>query len=401
VDTKAFIRAVLVVLCLVLLAPAVIWLVTTTSLEVVAVAGLGVLALIVLSALAFFLQWKFWPWFMGALAVLLTPGLLKLGAQFIVGDARGAMEAWIYIYVAGAVGGLLLELIRGRGGLEFPSADPPAAPRTVPAAAVTSPSPPVANGGEPVASLSGAIGPIGPIGPAPPSTGEPTLNSSVVTVPSPAVAPPAAFVATEAARENGTDLTTLQTPERGGRIDIGFFSRVTMGGLAAASVLIVVRLVVGDTQPAHFLASALRLDTLAGAVLVGMIAPALWSGTQTLVESRFSFMKGAIDTAVAAVANAEQAVRAARDAGLSPAGPEASQFIVDAGPLRSPEFIATIAREEDPTEVGKMLLTRINSSRIDLGAAQSQQEAQLGQALGSLETAERLLRSALQRASRR
>jgi hypothetical protein len=223
----------------------------------------------------------------------------------------------------------------------------------------------------------------------------------VVTVPSPAVAQSAAFVATEAAPENGTDMTTEEIPERGGRIDIGFFSRVTMGGLAAAATLILVRIIVGDTLPGHFLASALRLDTLAGAVLVGMIAPALWSGTQTLVESRFSFMKGAMDTAVAAVANAEQSVRAARDAGLSPASPEVPQFIVDAAPLRSPEFIATIAREEDPTEVGKMLLTRINSARIDLGTVQAQQEAQLGQALGSLETAERLLRSALQRLSRR
>ncbi len=393
VDTKAFIRAVLLVLCLVLVSPAVILLVTTTSLEVVAVAGLGVLALIVLGVLAFLLRWKFWPWFMGALAVLLTPGLLKLGAQFIVGDARAAMEAWIYVYVAGAVGGLLLELIRGRGGLEFPSAEPPAAPQTVPVSTVASP--PVPNGGEPVAALPG------PIGPALGGPGDTPLNSSVVTAPSPAVASPAAFVATEAAPENGTDVTTEQTPERGGRIDIGFFSSVTMGGLAAAAVLIVVRIVVGDTLPAHFLASALRLDTLAGAVLVGMIAPALWSGTQTLVESRSSFMKGAIETAVATVANAEQAVRAARDAGLSPAGPETPQFIVDAAPLRSPEFIATIAREEDPTEVGKMLLARINSARIDLGAVQAQQEVQLGQALGSLEMAERLLRSTINRGSRR
>jgi hypothetical protein len=398
VDAKAFIRAVVLVLCLVLAAPAVIWLVTATSLEVVALASLGVLALLVLGALAFYLQSKFWAWFMGGLAVLLTPGLLKLGAQFIVGDARGAMEAWIYVYVAGAVGGLLLELIRGRGGLEFPTAELPTVPRTAPIGAVTSPQ--AANGGEAIAALPGPIGPIGPIGAAPPAGADAPLNSPVVTMPSPAVAQSAAFVATEAAPENGTDMTTEQIPERGGRIDIGFFSRVTMGGLAAAATLIVVRVIVGDTLPAHFLASALRLDTLAGAVLVGMIAPALWSGMQTLLESRFSFMKGAMDTAVAAVANAEQAVRAARDAGLSPASPEAPQFIVDAAPLRSPEFIATIAREEDPTEVGKMLLTRINSARIDLGTVQAQQEAQLGQALGSLETAERLLRSALQRLSR-
>jgi hypothetical protein len=398
VDAKAFIRAVVLVLCLVLAAPAVIWLVTATSLGVVALASLGVLVLMVLGALAFYLRSKFWAWFMGGLAVLLTPGLLKLGAQFIVGDARAAMEAWIYVYVAGAMGGLLLELIRSRGGLEFPSAELPAMPRTAAIGAVTSP--PAANGGEPVTALPGPIGPIGPIGPAPPAGGDAPLDSPVATMPSPAVAQSAAFVATEAAPENGTDMTAEQTQERG-RIDIGFFSRVTMGGLAAAATLIVVRIIVGDTLPAHFLASALRLDTLAGAVLVGMIAPALWSGTQTLVESRFSFMKGAMDTAVAAVANAEQAVRAARDAGLSPASPDAPQFIVDAAPLRSPEFIATIAREEDPTEVGKMLLTRINSARIDLGTVQAQQEAQLGQALGSLETAERLLRSALQRLSRR
>ncbi len=395
-DAKAFIRAVVLVLGLVLAAPAVIWLVTSTSLAVVAVAGLGVLFLMVLGAMAFSLRWGFWAWFMGALAVLLTPGLLKLGAQFIVGDARAAMEAWVYVYVAGAVGGLLLELIRGKGGLEFPSAELPVTPRTAPIGAVTPP--PASNGGEAIAALPG---PIGPIGPASPSGGDAPLNSPVVTMPSPAVAQSAAFVATEAAPENGTDMTTEQIPERGGRIDIGFFSRVTMGGLAAAATLIVVRIIVGDTLPAHFLASALRLDTLAGAVLVGMLAPALWSGTQTLLESRFSFMKGAMDTAVAAVANAEQAVRAARDAGLSPASPDAPQFIVDAAPLRSPEFIATIAREEDPTEVGKMLLTRINSARIDLGTVQAQQEAQLGQALGSLETAERLLRSALQRLSRR
>ncbi|HEX2090042.1 MAG TPA: hypothetical protein VHI54_08995 [Actinomycetota bacterium] len=398
-DAKVFIRAVLLVLCLVLAAPAVIWLVTTTSLEVVALSGLGVLSLIVLGALAFLLQWRFWAWFMGAVAVLLTPGLLKLGAQFIVGDARAAMEAWIYVYAAGAVGGLLLDLIRGKGGLEFPSAELPVAFRTVPTAPVASP--PVANGGEPVSALPGPIGPIGPVGPAPPATADAPPAPTVVTTPTPSVPQSAAFVASEAAPENGTGVMTEGARERGARIDIGFFSRVTMGGLAAAATIIVVRIIVGDTQPAHFLASALRLDTLAGAVLVGMLAPALWSGTQTLVESRFSFMKGAMDTAVAAVANAEQAVRAARDAGLSPAGPDAPQFIVDAAPLRSPEFIATIAREEDPTEVGKMLLTRINSARIDLGAVQAQQEAQLGQALGSLETAERLLRSALGRVSRR
>lgn len=398
-DAKAFIRAVLLVLCLVLAAPAVIWLVTTTSLEVVAVAGLGVLALMVLGALAFFLRWKFWAWFLGALAVLLTPGLLKLGAQFIIGDGRAAMEAWIYVYVAGAVGGLLLELIRGRGGLEFPSAELPAAPLTVPIGAVASP--PAANGGETVAALQGPIGPIGPIGPAPPAPGDAPPNSSVVTAPSPAVAPSAAFVATDAVPENGAVVAAEPGAGREWRIDIGFFSRVTMGGIAAAAALILVQILHGDAHPAHFVTSALRLDTLAGAVLVGMIAPALWSGAQRLVESRFTIIKGSMDTAVAAVANAEQAVRAARDAGLSPAGPESSQFIVDAAPLRSPEFIATIAREEDPTEVGKMLLTRINSARIDLGTVQAQQEAQLGQALGSLETAEGLLRSAIERASRR
>ncbi|MDP8956708.1 MAG: hypothetical protein M3N24_07105 [Actinomycetota bacterium] len=392
-DAKAFIRAVLLVISLVLAAPAVIWLVTTTSLEIVAIAGLGVLLLIVLASLAFTLRWRFWAWFMGVIAVLLTPGLLKLGAQFIGGDARAAMEAWIYVYVAGAVGGLLLELIRARGGLEFPSAELLAPPSMAPVGAVTSPS--VPNGGEPVAGLPG------PIGPAPPGPGEAPLNSSVVTVPAATMASPSAFVAPQTALANGAEVTMAPAPVPAERIDIGFFSRVTMGGIAAAAALIVVRIIVGDAQPAHFLASALRLDTLAGAVLVGMLAPALWSGTQTLVESRFSFMKGAVDTAVAAVANAEHAVRAAREAGLSPGGPEVSQFIVDAAPLRSPEFIATIAREEDPTEVGKMLLTKINASRIDLAASQAQQEAQLGQALGSLETAERLLRSAMARTSRR
>ena len=396
-DTKAFIRAVLLVVCLVLAAPAIIWLVTTTSLEVVAIAGMGVLAILLLSFLALTFRWKFWAWFLGALTVLITPGLLKLGAQFIVGDARSAMEAWVYVYVSGAVGGFVLELVRGRGGLEFPSADPPMVPRL----ATTGPlaAPPGVNGGEPAAPPQTMAVPSAT------PAGEIPMSSAVVAVPAPttslAVVPPsAAFVAPETAPENGTEIAPEPSVAPGGRIDIGFFARVTMGGLAAAAALIVVRIIAGDTQPVHFLNSALRLDTLAGAVMVGMIAPALWNGTQALLESRYSFLKGSMDTAAVAVANAEQAVKTARDAGLG-GSPDAPQFIVDAAPLRSPEFIATIATEDDPTEVGKMLLSRINSARIDLGAVQAQQEAQLGQALGSLETAERLLREASSRATRR
>ena len=387
-DAKAFIRAVLLVICLVLVAPAVIWLVTTTSLEVVAIAGIGALAVLLLAFLAMTFRWQFWAWFMGVVAVLLIPGLLKLGAQFIVGDARAAMEAWIYVYSAGAVGGLVAELIRGRGGLEFPSGEPPSIRRVAPAAVAPSA---VSNGGEPVS-------PVPPGGQA--LTGSPN-DPAGATAPATAlaVASPAAFNAPETVPGNGTVVAAEPGTERGGRIDVGFFSRVTMGGIAAAAALIVVRIVAGDTLPGHFLASALRLDTLAGAAVIGMLAPALWTGTQTLVESRFSFLRGAVDTAAAAVANAEQAVKAARGAGLS-AGSDASQFIVDAAPLRSPEFIATIATEEDPTEVGKMLLARINSSRIDLGTMQAHLEAQLGQALGSLETAERILRAASTRANR-
>ncbi len=406
-DAKAFMRAVLLVVCLVLAAPAIIWLVTTTSLEFVAIASSGVLALVLLGALAYMLRLKFWAWFMGVVAVVLAPGLLQLGAQFTLGEARAAMEAWVYVYVAGAVGGLVFELVRGRGGLEFPSAEPPVVPRLAPVSPVASQT--VGNGGEPVG------GPPAPIAASPPATGELPMNPSGVTTPAvvttpaagvmttPAAgmaSPSAAFLASGAAPENGMEVAAEGRPSRGARIDIGFFSRVTMGGIAAAAVLIVVRIAAGHPEPGHFLESALRLDTLAGAVVIGVLAPALWSGTQTLIESRISFLKGSMDTAAAAVANAEQAVRAARDAGFE-SGPEASQFIVDAAPLRSPEFIATIAREHDPTEVGKMLLARINSARIDLGAAQALQEAQLGQALGSLETAERLLRSASQRATRR
>ena len=107
-DAKAFIRAVLLVICLVLAAPAVIWLVTTTSLEMVAIAGIAVLLVLLLGALAFTYRSRFWAWFMGVLTLVITPSLLKLGAQFISGDTRAAMEAWIYVYVAGAVGGLFL-----------------------------------------------------------------------------------------------------------------------------------------------------------------------------------------------------------------------------------------------------------------------------------------------------
>ena len=389
-DAKAFIRAVLLVICLVLVAPAVIWLTTTTSLEVVAIAGIGALAVLLLALLALTFRWQFWAWFMGVVAVLLIPGLLKLGAQFILGDARAAMEAWIYVYSAGAVGGLVVELIRGRGGLDFPVGEPPSVHRV---AASPLAAQPMGNGMEPASAGSPAGYPAAG-GVADPAAGPPGATAPATAL---AVASPAAFSAPETVPANGA---APEPTERGGRIDIGFFSRMTMGGIAAAAALIVVRIVVGDTQPGHFLASALRLDTLAGAAMIGMIAPAVWSGTQTLVESRFSFLKGAVETAAAAVANAEHAVRAARDAGLT-AGPDTSQFIVDAAPLRSPEFIATIATEEDPTEVGKMLLARINSSRIDLGAMQAHQEAQLGQALGSLETAERILRAANTRATPR
>ena len=397
-DTKAFVRAVLLVLCLVLAAPAVIWLVTTTDLEAVSIAGLGLLVVVLLAYLAYVYRWRFWAWFMGGLAVLLTPGLLKLGAQFISGDFRGAMEAWVYVYAAGAVGGLVLELIRAKGGLEFPSAEPPVTPQLGPAFGTHLA--PATNGGEAapvapaVASPAAYAGTLA-VGP----QGSPAMTSpaTALAVP-PATAP---FVApAEGPSQNGTDLAVEPAPVlRGGRTNIGFFARVTMGGVAAAAVLILVRIIVGDTLPGDFLASALRLDTLAGAALIGMIAPALWTGAQNMLESKSSFMRGVIDTAAVAVGSAEQAVKSAQDMSLT-GGPEASQFIVDAAPLRSPEFIATLAREEDPTELGKMLLTRINESRIDVSATQAQQETMLGQALGSLETAQRILRSAGQRARR-
>ena len=396
-DTKAFVRAVLLVLCLVLAAPAVIWLVTATDLEVVAIAGLGLLAVVLLAYLAYVYRWRFWAWFMGGLAVLLTPGLLKLGAQFISGDFKGAMEAWVYVYAAGAVGGLVLELIRAKGGLEFPSFEPALAPQVGPPVATHVPS--GTNGGEPSPGGPGVASPAaytGTAAVASQGTAGMASPATALAVP-PATAP---FVA-DAPSQNGTDLAAESAAApRGGRTDIGFFARVTMGGVAAAAVLILVRIIVGDTLPSDFLASALRLDTLAGAVLIGMIAPALWTGTQNLFESKSSFMRGVIDTATVAVGSAEQAVKSAQEMGPT-GGPESSQFIVDAAPLRSPEFIATLAREEDPTELGKMLLTKINASRIDVSATQAQQEATLGQALGSLETAQRILRSAGERAARR
>lgn len=391
-DAKAFVRTVLLLICLVLVAPAVIWLVTTTSLATVALASTGLLIVVLFSLVAYSFRWRFWAWFLGAAAVLLTPGLLKLGGLFIQGHVRTAMEAWIYVYAAGAVGGLVVELIRGRGGLEFPSADAPPFTRMTAATAIPQPA---SNGGESVPNVPA---------PALSTTAEaidPPLTSPVVTAPATAVATasPSAMTGSETAPQNGAGPDGEATSWHG-RIDIGFLSRVTMGGIAAAAALVVVRIIAGDTHPSDFHTAAFRLETLAGAALVGMIAPALWTGTQTVIESRFSFLKGTMDTAGVAVANAEQAVRAARDAGLA-SGPEASQFIVDAAPLRSPEFIAAIAREADPTEVGKMLLARINSSRIDVGTAQALQEAHLGQALGSLETAERVLRSASQRTTRR
>jgi hypothetical protein len=391
VDTKAFIRTVVLVLCALLTAPAVVWLVTTVDLETVALAGIGVFVVLVFAYLAYLLTWRFWAWFIGIVAVLLTPALLKLGALFIVGDARSAMEAWVYVYVSGAVGGLVLELLRGRGGLELPSPVPPQSSSRVSAAGPLAQRP-IGNGEE--AFVTSATSP--PAG-SDPITGSPLGGGQATTV---ALAPAPATYMSETASQDGAEFAAADS-NRGGRAYIGFLARVTMGGIAASGLLALFRIVSGNTEPSSFTTSALRLDTLAAATLIGIVAPALWTAGQSMVESRFSFMRGAMDTAVVAVLSAEQSVKSARDAAVMKGGPDSSQFIVDAAPLRSPEFIATLAREEDPTEVGKMLLARINSSRLDVATGHSEQESQLGQALGSLETARRILRAGTLRLTRR
>jgi hypothetical protein len=303
------------------------------------------------------------------------------------------MEAWIFVYTAGAVGGLVFELIRGRGGVEFPSVEGLAGPRFGQASQT---SVAVGNGGEPPAAAP--LPTPAPAGGLDASSGSTLVPASATSL---SVAPPAAHFVPETTAPNGMDMADTTGAPRGGRTYIGFLARVTMGGLAASAMLVLVQIISGRTDPTSFTETALRLDTLAGAALVGMVAPALWTGIQTISESRFSFLKGTMDTAAVAVANAEQAVKTAQETALVTSGQDVSQFIVDAASLRSPEFIATLAREEDPTEVGKMLLARINSSRIDLATTQAHVEAQLGQALGSLEAAQRVLRAANLRANRR
>lgn len=80
----------------------------------------------------------------------------------------------------------------------------------------------------------------------------------------------------------------------GPRIDIGVFSRLTMGAFAAVVFMILSASVVDGATVEQLAASAARVDTLAWAIAIGATSSAVWVALQEAVTSRANRFKARI-----------------------------------------------------------------------------------------------------------
>jgi hypothetical protein len=151
----------------------------------------------------------FWTW---VFALIISAGPPTIAAW--VGPEN--LQQWIGVYIAGAFGGLVLELGATRGQLELPSARQ----------------------------------------------------------------------RKEDADDEAVDERAIGTP-LGAQVDLGFFSRMFLGGLAAFAVLLIAKFLASGAKTQDFPTSANSVATYAWAVAIGFTSPAAWAAVKRVAEARY------------------------------------------------------------------------------------------------------------------
>jgi hypothetical protein len=163
----------------------------------------------------------FWAWCL-AILVAATPAILA--------SASSDVSEWIPVYVAGGLGGIVLELLLSRWQLELPSRWP-------------------------------ALG---------------NARSA------------------NAEEEEEGDIEETESifgSPTGSRVDLGFPGRFFTAGLAAVALLILSAVVLGDESLKRLQAQAGSTANIAWAVAIGASSPAVWRGLRKIVEARVGALR--------------------------------------------------------------------------------------------------------------
>jgi hypothetical protein len=173
----------------------------------------------------------FWAW---SLAILVA------AAPAILASVSSDVEEWIPVYVAGGLGGIVLELLLSRWQLELPSR-------------------------------------------------------------SPAVASPGSADAEEEGEEEDSEETeAIFGSPTGSRLDLGFLGRFFTAGLAAVALLILSAVVLGDESLKQLQARAGSAVNIAWAVAIGASSPAVWRALRKIVEARVAAVRRRYDRRLSA-----------------------------------------------------------------------------------------------------
>jgi hypothetical protein len=286
--TRAW-RAILFGVFLGLIIPGIVWLSINETLGVISIVALVVILIVGAMYLAVTRGPLFWAWALGVTAILLTPALLSLGGA-LGGEARPVFYHWIYVYCAGAVGGLVLELLIGRGRLELPSVVAP--------------------------------------DPASPSSGAPPISGGQ------------------------SDPVDDPFSPYGTRFDIGFFARITLGGVAAAAFVVLIHAATKKTDIQTLSQVAKHFDTLGLAAIIGAVAITAWKSAEAIANSRLAPLLAAADATAPALDQAHDTL----DAAATQQADEAHGVALAASDLlRSREVHAALAQETDPDKIVELL----------------------------------------------
>jgi hypothetical protein len=352
--------------------PGIAWLIWRQSLGVVSVVALVVLAFIGLSLIAINQPHSFWPWAIGMMSLLLAPALLVLGGA-LGGKARPALYNWIYLYGAGAVGGLILELIVGRGRLELPWEElAPSLPEE-PLNPTNPPGPPDDNIQHAAAIIDGT---------------EKHSDEEEGTPES---------------ESEATDITEDAFAPYGARYDIGFFARLTLGGVAAAAFLVLLRAASSDLRVHSLSQYSKRLDTMALAALIGAVSITVWKAAQAIVNARLAPLLTTLENATDNVSEAHQSLSAATT--TPERGLEAVEGLVRR--LQSPHLHASLAVENRSEAISYLMDREVEVIGPTIGGSlerarqqSMEREKALARSLGRLDAALSTLRGRQHRVRR-
>lgn len=177
------------------------------------------------------------PWIF-AILVAASPALLA--------QTSSTLEKWTPVYIAGGMGGVVLELLLSRWRLEFPSyAGPP----------------------ESEARLS------------------------------------------EDDDEEAKETDAIFGFPFGPRVDIGFLGRFFTGGLAAVALIILGAVVIADESVGNLTDDTGYQQTIAWAIAIGASSPAVWRAFQAIVEARIAKVRSQLSQEEQKVGNVKKAAK--------------------------------------------------------------------------------------------